>query len=370
MSTNTKTRSRMDDNGTNGNGGGTQVAILHPPRLPYHPAIEERFGVDRASWKALTEAIYPMAKTTDSVIMALSYCRARKLDPFKKPVHIVPMWSSAKGEYVETVWPGISEIRTTAFRTGQYAGCDETVFGDEVEHTFKGRVKIRGEWHDRSIVLRFPAWARITVYRDLNGVARKFVGPKVRWLEAYATIGNTDLPNEMWETRLEGQLEKCAEAAALRKAFPEEVGNMLSAEEMEGRRVDALTDEQRTAMGAARPTLGAALDELARGGNGNGKPEPEAEVVELHREEPDHEAERLAELENEGREAEGATATPKRPVRIDLELGLRNTTSPREVLAYLQDNAGKIAEMGRDDRRLWDTAVLQHQDSLKKPVKD
>ena len=31
-----------------------------------------------------------------------------------------------------------------------------------------------------------------------------------------------------------GQLEKCAEAGALRRAFPEEIGNALTAEEMEG----------------------------------------------------------------------------------------------------------------------------------------
>jgi hypothetical protein len=26
---------------------------LKPPRLPYHEAVEERFGIDRAGWKAL-----------------------------------------------------------------------------------------------------------------------------------------------------------------------------------------------------------------------------------------------------------------------------------------------------------------------------
>ena len=70
-----------------------RVPALPPPRLPYHPAIEERFGVDRAMWKALVEAVFPNATSTDSVILALSYCRARKLDPFKRNVHIVPIWS-------------------------------------------------------------------------------------------------------------------------------------------------------------------------------------------------------------------------------------------------------------------------------------
>lgn len=211
---------------------------LQPPRLPYHTAVQDRFGVDKSGWKALVEAVYPLAKTPDSVVMALSYCKARKLDPFKKPVHIVPMWDSKKRAYVETIWPGISEVRTTAFRTGQYAGCDEAEFGPTIEKTFNGRVKKGDNWEEQTVDVEFPEWCRMTVYRVLGDRVCKFVGPKVKWLESYATIGNTDLPNDMWQSRPEGQIEKCAEAAALRKAFPEELGNQLTAEEMEGRRVE------------------------------------------------------------------------------------------------------------------------------------
>ena len=49
-----------------------QLVALKPPRLPYHEAVEERFGIDRAGWKALVEAIYPNAETADAIIMALS----------------------------------------------------------------------------------------------------------------------------------------------------------------------------------------------------------------------------------------------------------------------------------------------------------
>lgn len=224
-----------------------EIAVLKPPRLPYHEAIGERFGIDRAGWKALVEAIFPAAKSADSVIMALSYCRARKLDPFKRPVHIVPMWSASVGAMVETVWPGISELRTTAFRTGQYAGKDETEFGPEVERTFKGTFK--GE--TREITVSFPAWGRVRLTRILGGVERSFVSPKVYWLEAYAKWGNTDVPNDMWAKRPNGQLEKCVEAAGLRCAFPEEIGNDLAAEEMEGQRL--LHDEAPAAIRAPVP---------------------------------------------------------------------------------------------------------------------
>lgn len=214
------------------------IAQFQPPRLPYHPALQERFGVDASGWKALVEAVYPLAKTPDSVAMALSYCKARKLDPFKKPVHIVPMWDSKIGGYVETIWPGISEVRTTAFRTGQYAGCDEAEFGPMMSKSFTGKVKRKDGYVEQTVDVEFPEWCRMTVYRVLGDRVCKFVGPKVKWLESYATIGNTDLPNDMWQSRPEGQIEKCAEAAALRKAFPEELGNELTAEEMAGRRVE------------------------------------------------------------------------------------------------------------------------------------
>lgn len=215
-----------------------EVIPFSPPRLPYHKIVKERFGVDQAGWKALVEAVYPSAKTADSVAMVLSYCKSRNLDPFKKPVHIVPMWSSELERYIETVWPGIAELRTTAFRTGQYAGMEEPEFGPLLEQTFEGTAT-RGKYNkgkSKKAVVKFPEWCRITIIRELNGKERRFVGPKVYWLESYAEWADTSVPNEMWESRPVGQLEKCAEAAALRRAFPEEIGNDLTAEEMEGRK--------------------------------------------------------------------------------------------------------------------------------------
>ena len=94
------------------------------------------------------------------------------------------------------------------------------------------RGKQKGQ--ERSVTLKFPEWCRVTITRELNGKERAFVGPKVYWLEAYAKWADTDVPNEMWANRPVGQLEKCAEAGALRRAFPEEIGNDLTAEEMAG----------------------------------------------------------------------------------------------------------------------------------------
>jgi hypothetical protein len=84
-------------------------------------------------------------------------------------------------------------------------------------------------------VIRYPEWAQCTVYRLVAGQKVAFVGPKTFWIETYATKKrDTKAPNAMWAKRPRGQLEKCAEAAALRRAFPEEIGNEYAAEEVEG----------------------------------------------------------------------------------------------------------------------------------------
>ena len=214
---------------------GTAVATVAEPRLPYVPGLEQRFGelgVNKTTWRPLVEAVFPAAKSADSVIMALAYCKARKLDPFKRPVNIVPVWDSKAGKMIETVWPSITEHRITAHRTGLYAGIDDTEYGPLEARTFTGRVKRDGNYVDESVDLEFPVWAKNTVYKMIGGVRCPF-SAKVYWLEAYGKQGRTDLPNSMWQQRPHGQLEKCTEAAALRKAFPEEISEP-TAEEMEG----------------------------------------------------------------------------------------------------------------------------------------
>lgn len=236
---NIKTKATAKAASTSEPGTAVAIARFDPPRLPWHDQIGERFadlGVTKATWKVLCEAIWPAAKTSNSIVMALSYCQSRRLDPFKRVVHIVPVYDTAKGGYVETVWPSISEMRTTAFRTGQYAGCDETKFGPDITKTFAGDVKRDSKWTKIEKTVTFPEWAQITVYRLIGGNRVPFVGPRVYWLETFARLGRADVPNEMWERRSRGQVEKCAEAGALRKAFPEELGNEYSAEEMEGQR--------------------------------------------------------------------------------------------------------------------------------------
>ncbi|MCA3246076.1 MAG: phage recombination protein Bet [Azospirillum sp.] len=205
----------------------TALATIAPPRLPFPKGVEERFGIDRTQWKALVEAVFPMAKSPDSVVLALAYCRARRLDPFKRVVHIVPIWDSANKREVETVWPGIAEHRTTAMRTGKYGGAEATVFGPVVEERFEGATK-NGPV---SVVLKFPEWCQITVYRMVDSQRVAVPGPRVYWREYFSKLGRANVPNDRWQRAPFQMIEKCAEAAALRRAFPEEFGDEATVEE-------------------------------------------------------------------------------------------------------------------------------------------
>lgn len=199
-----------------------QIATVNT-RLPYHPQLEEKLNVTSGQWAVLCDAVFPNVENASSIILALNYCKSRNLDIFKRPVQIVPIWNSKLKRMVDTVWPGISELRTTASRTKNYAGMDRAEFGPDVTEVL-GNTSVT-----------YPEWCAVTVYRVVAGVRCAFVGPAVYWKETYATAKrDTTAPNSMWAKRPRGQLEKCAEAAALRRAFPEELGNEFAAEEMEG----------------------------------------------------------------------------------------------------------------------------------------
>jgi phage recombination protein Bet len=207
-------------------------------RLAAPAAALTELGLDFGTWKVLTESIFPSAKTPEGVLLAVRYCQARKLDIMRRPVHVVPMWSKALGREVETVWPGIAEVQTTAARTGQWAGMDAPRFGPDKTRTFRGRVRGEEGWQDSEVTLTFPAWCEVTVYRVVQGTRCPFT-ETVWWEETYSRAGGvrSEVPTDMWVKRPHGQLLKCAKAASLRAAFPEEAD--YTAEEMEGKVIEA-----------------------------------------------------------------------------------------------------------------------------------
>lgn len=169
----------------------------------------------------LQTSLYPGA-AIGSVKMVLGYCKAAGLDPMQKPVHIVPMWDKNTKAMRDVVMPGIGLYRTQAARSGQYAGVTDPEFGPDLTESVGG------------VSITFPAWCKVTVKRLLGNQVVEFAAREF-WKENYATAGkDSSAPNAMWKKRPYGQIAKCAEAQALRKAFPE-FGSAPTADEMEGR---------------------------------------------------------------------------------------------------------------------------------------
>lgn len=175
--------------------------------------------------EVLQGSLYPGAMV-GSVKLVINYCKASGLDPMQKPVHIVPMWDNKAKQMRDVVMPGIGLYRTQAARSGEYAGVSEPEFGEDVAGNVGG------------LSITYPKWCRVTVRRLLpNGTVVDFTAKEL-WMENYATKGkDSAAPNAMWQRRPYAQLAKCAEAQALRKAFPE-FGAQPTADEMEGRELD------------------------------------------------------------------------------------------------------------------------------------
>jgi phage recombination protein Bet len=136
------------------------------------------------------------------------------LDPFSKQVHFVKrkVWNGAKKAYDEvgTIQTGIDGYRAIAERTGTLAGIDDAVFDSE----------------DKD----HPNKATVTVHRFLNGTRIGFTA-SARWAE-YAALDRDGNPAAMWKKMPYLMLAKCAEALALRKAFPNNLSGIYSNEEM------------------------------------------------------------------------------------------------------------------------------------------
>jgi len=187
-------------------------------------AINTTNEIDQHIWSALKNSLYTGARD-ESIKMVLDYCKAAKLDPMQKPVHIVPMSVrnavTGKYEYKDVVMPGVGLYRIQAARSNQYAGVSEPEFGEDVTCNLGG------------VEITYPKWCRVTVKKIVNNTIVEFTA-KEYWLENYASKKDERTPNTMWQKRPYGQIAKCAEAQALRKAFPE-FGAQPTADEMEGK---------------------------------------------------------------------------------------------------------------------------------------
>jgi phage recombination protein Bet len=192
-----------------------------------------RRGMNEAGWRTLCNNLYPGADPK-SVLMVLDYCAARKLDPLKKPCHIVQIdVRNAKTDQYEkrdVVLPGIYELRTTAQRTGVYLGHSAPDYGPI----------------ETSSGVAAPAWCAMTFYRWNRDVGVRAEYPVRVLFKEVVALNKERKVNARWSKAPVQMLTKCTEAAGLREAFPDEIGGEQTAEEMDGQRaIDVQTVEQK-----------------------------------------------------------------------------------------------------------------------------
>jgi phage recombination protein Bet len=225
------------------------TALLGPaPGLPEPVA---RRGLTEAQWRTLMNSLYPGAKA-ESVLMVVDYCAARKLDPLKRPCHIVPMEvkDPKTGAYGwrDVVLPGIYELRTTAQRSGLYLGHSAWDYGPL--ETCAG--------------VSAPAWCAVTVYRWNREVGVRAEYPVRVLFREVVALNKERKANARWSKAPVQMLTKCTEAAGLREAFPDEIGGEQTAEEMDGQRaIDVQAVEAKPAPPPEPDGYGAWLNDLA-----------------------------------------------------------------------------------------------------------
>jgi phage recombination protein Bet len=184
----------------------------------------------------------------DEFQLFTAICGRTGLDPFTRQIHFVKRYDAMLEREVGTIQTGIDGYRLIAQRTGEYDGQDPKQWCGE-----------DGSWVDVWLKKEPPTAARATVHR--RGIARPFVA--VARFSAYVVTKKSGEPNRMWSRMGAEQLAKCAEALALRMAFPNELSDVYTHEEMQQAKdteFEVLEDGDKKAlapgMGGLRERLG------------------------------------------------------------------------------------------------------------------
>jgi phage recombination protein Bet len=157
--------------------------------------------------------------TDNELRLFLYQCKRMGLDPLSRQVYGIKRWSNAEKREVMSIQTSIDGLRLIAERSGKYGGGTRTEWLGE-----------DGKWvHAWVTKGKRPLAARAGVYKIGNQHPTEEV---VIWDEI-AALDKQGNPTKFWTRMPSKMLGKCAESAALRRAFPQELSGVYSHEEME-----------------------------------------------------------------------------------------------------------------------------------------
>lgn len=168
---------------------------------------------DKQTLALIKETICPPGTTEKEFELFVYQAKRTGLDPLARQIYCMKI----KGRL--SIQATIDGFRLIAERTGEYRGQTKVEWCDE-----------NGVWTDVWLIKnKYPAAARVGVYRE------NFQEPlyAVADWESYAVKDYQGNISYNWKNRAPLMLGKVAEALALRKAFPQELSNIYSSEEMQ-----------------------------------------------------------------------------------------------------------------------------------------
>jgi phage recombination protein Bet len=148
----------------------------------------------------IKKTIAPKANESELKLF-LYQCKRTGLDPLARQIYCIPIGGRM------TIQTSIDGFRVVAERSGQYAGQSEPEFIEDE----KGNIKC----------------CKVRVYKFSPDGQRYEASVGVAYWAEYAQSG------PMWQKLKHTMIAKCAEALALRKAFPQDLSGLYTTDEMQ-----------------------------------------------------------------------------------------------------------------------------------------